>query len=407
MGKSSEIGDGGSGSAASIAPFLKKCYEMVNDESTDSIISWNDTNDSFVIWDMIQFSVGLLPKYFKHSNFSSFMRQLNIYGFRKIHPDRWMFANEGFIRDQKHLLKNICRRKHSHDPDQRKAHAHQQKEHHPEESDEKVKDVLWREVENLKIDKSALAQELVKLRQYQETADNKMLVLGDRLQGMEKNQQQMLSFLVMAVQSPGLFVQLLQPKENNWRMSEAGNMLEEVTEDDNPAASDGMIVRYLPSPNETLSPVFTSTSAAEKPSETSSYPDGTQDFFLNSDFMKILMDEKLSPLETHSQFILPELADDNSWEQLLLASPFRDNNKDPKDDEETNNTGMEDLTLSEIPPDDCRNFDYLEQMEPSHNFGMEPTVYEGQFELPHMESLETLNEQMGLLSSEPENNGAT
>ena len=79
--KSSEIGDSGSGSGslASIAPFLRKCYEMVDNESTDSIISWNETNDSFVISDMTQFSVVLLPKYFKHSNFSSFMRQLNIY----------------------------------------------------------------------------------------------------------------------------------------------------------------------------------------------------------------------------------------------------------------------------------------------------------------------------------------
>lgn len=80
---SSEIGDGGSGSGSgssgSVAPFLRKCYEMVDDESTDSIISWNDTNDSFVISDITQFSVVLLPKYFKHSNFSSFMRQLNIY----------------------------------------------------------------------------------------------------------------------------------------------------------------------------------------------------------------------------------------------------------------------------------------------------------------------------------------
>lgn len=74
MVKSRENGDDGS-----VAPFLRKCYEMVDDNSTDSIISWNDTGDCFVIWDMTQFSVQLLPKFFKHSNFSSFMRQLNIY----------------------------------------------------------------------------------------------------------------------------------------------------------------------------------------------------------------------------------------------------------------------------------------------------------------------------------------
>lgn len=69
-------GDDGS---LSVAPFLKKCYDMVEDESTDSIISWSQSNDSFIIWDMTEFSIRLLPKYFKHSNSSSFIRQLNIY----------------------------------------------------------------------------------------------------------------------------------------------------------------------------------------------------------------------------------------------------------------------------------------------------------------------------------------
>lgn len=60
-------------------PFLTKTYEMVEDPSTDAIVSWSRTRNSFIVWDSHQFSTTLLPKFFKHSNFSSFIRQLNTY----------------------------------------------------------------------------------------------------------------------------------------------------------------------------------------------------------------------------------------------------------------------------------------------------------------------------------------
>lgn len=60
-------------------PFLKKTFEMVEDPDTDPIVSWSASRDSFIVWDSHEFSKILLPKYFKHSNFSSFIRQLNTY----------------------------------------------------------------------------------------------------------------------------------------------------------------------------------------------------------------------------------------------------------------------------------------------------------------------------------------
>ncbi|KAI4357507.1 hypothetical protein L6164_001450 [Bauhinia variegata] len=317
---------------ASVPPFLKKCYEIVDDESTDSIISWSQSNNSFVIWDMTEFSVNLLPKFFKHNNFSSFIRQLNIYGFRKIDTDRWEFSNDGFIRGQKHLLKNIVRRKHPHAADQKTTMQQQQK---CGENPQEVANLgLWKEVENLKVDKNALTQELVKLGQHQESSKNRLLLLGDKIEGMETSQQQMLSFLVMAMQS-GILVKFLQSKEHNWRMAEAGNMLEQ---DDKQVPSDGMIVKYKSPIREKLRPIDTVPVVSNSPEAEAdiSAADGLKDIFINSDFLKALMDEKLCQVEHHSPFILP---DDGSWEQLLLGSPVLDSNLE--NEEPTNSELME------------------------------------------------------------------
>ncbi|KAK4797387.1 hypothetical protein SAY86_029713 [Trapa natans] len=93
------------------APFLTKTYHLVDDVATDHIVSWGDDETTFVVWRPPEFARDLLPNYFKHNNFSSFVRQLNTYGFRKIVPDRWEFANEFFRKGEKHLLCRIHRRK--------------------------------------------------------------------------------------------------------------------------------------------------------------------------------------------------------------------------------------------------------------------------------------------------------
>jgi heat shock transcription factor len=60
-------------------PFLTKTYQLVEDPAVDDVISWNEDGSTFVVWRPAEFARDLLPKYFKHNNFSSFVRQLNTY----------------------------------------------------------------------------------------------------------------------------------------------------------------------------------------------------------------------------------------------------------------------------------------------------------------------------------------
>ncbi|XP_059660446.1 heat stress transcription factor A-6b-like [Cornus florida] len=194
-------------------PFLTKTFDMVDDTSIDQIVSWSRGGSSFVVWDPHAFSTSLLPRYFKHNNFSSFVRQLNTYGFRKIDPDRWEFANEGFLRGQKHLLRNIRRRK---APSQSLI---SQQALGP--CVEVGRFGLDGEVDRLKRDKQVLMVELVKLRQQQQNTRAHLQAMELKLQGTEKKQQQMMSFLARAMQNPAFIQQLVQQKEKRKELEEA------------------------------------------------------------------------------------------------------------------------------------------------------------------------------------------
>jgi hypothetical protein len=70
-------------------------------------------------------------------------------------------------------------------------------------------------IEQLKRDKNVLMLELVKLRQQQQSTDQELLRMGQRLQLTEQRQQQMMAFLAKAMHNPAFLSQLMQHSENN------------------------------------------------------------------------------------------------------------------------------------------------------------------------------------------------
>ncbi|XP_013211830.2 heat shock factor protein 1 isoform X9 [Ictidomys tridecemlineatus] len=132
------VGPGAAG-PSNVPAFLTKLWTLVSDPDTDALICWSPSGNSFHVFDQGQFAKEVLPKYFKHNNMASFVRQLNMWafphlalrkssptpvcadGFRKVvhieqgglvKPERddTEFQHPCFLRGQEQLLENIKRK---------------------------------------------------------------------------------------------------------------------------------------------------------------------------------------------------------------------------------------------------------------------------------------------------------
>ncbi|VAI11570.1 unnamed protein product [Triticum turgidum subsp. durum] len=179
-------GDGG----GMVAPFVAKTYAMVEDPATDAVVAWGPASNSFLVADPFAFSEMLLPAHFKHSNFSSFVSQLNTYGFRKVDPDRWEFAHASFLRGQTHLLRRIVRRQNG------GKRGGKDGRNGKEEDDEESSSTM-------------LAMEVVRLRNEQRATEERVAEMWRRVQDAERRPKQMLAFLLKVVGDPDVLRRLV------------------------------------------------------------------------------------------------------------------------------------------------------------------------------------------------------
>jgi hypothetical protein len=118
------VGTGGANDADETNPaataisenFSLKLYRMLEEAETegdDEIVSFLPDGRSFAIHKPKQFESEIMPKYFTTSRMSSFQRQLNLYGFRRITDGREKggYFHESFVKGKKMQCKKIKRKK--------------------------------------------------------------------------------------------------------------------------------------------------------------------------------------------------------------------------------------------------------------------------------------------------------
>ncbi|KAI9273690.1 hypothetical protein BY458DRAFT_152876 [Sporodiniella umbellata] len=107
----------------SVPAFLNKLYNMVDDPCTNDLVRWSGSGNSFIVERHEEFAKTVLPRFYKHNTFASFVRQLNMYDFHKIpHIQQgvmiaenvheiWEFSNPHFQRKRPDLLILVTRKK--------------------------------------------------------------------------------------------------------------------------------------------------------------------------------------------------------------------------------------------------------------------------------------------------------
>ncbi|XP_064839057.1 heat shock factor protein 1-like isoform X3 [Oncorhynchus masou masou] len=201
-----EFHGGGSGgvvvSGSNVPAFLTKLWTLIEDPDTDPLICWSPNGNSFHVFDQGQFSKDVLPKYFKHNNMTSFVRQLNMYGFRKVvhieqgglvkpEKDDMEFQHPNFIRGQEPLLENIKRKV---------TNVSNVKHEDLKMSSDDVSKILTN-VQNIKGKQETIDSQIIAMKHENETLWREVASLRQKHVQQQKVVNKLIQFLVTLVQS--------------------------------------------------------------------------------------------------------------------------------------------------------------------------------------------------------------
>ncbi|KAH7099788.1 hypothetical protein BKA62DRAFT_708826 [Auriculariales sp. MPI-PUGE-AT-0066] len=239
---------------ADLKQFVDKLYHMVDDPAVDHI-HWSDSGDSFIVSNPEKLSKEVLGDWFKHEKFESFVRNLNLYGFRKVsnlqqgtlhggNSAPLCYENLNFRRGQPELLKLIIRK-------QKAAAARAEPDavlDKPSSSSRALAGVTQSEVDNLLGDiatirhtQATISSELAELKKSQQMLWQEAVDSRGRQQRQQATINQIVKFLgsvfsASCTVSPALpQVKEAAPQEPRVASSHRGRkrrMIEASTEDD-------------------------------------------------------------------------------------------------------------------------------------------------------------------------------
>jgi len=101
----------GSGPGKKEPTFIAKLHSILSNPAFEDIVSWLPHGRAWRVHQRRAFEEQVIPLYFRHGKYSSFMRQVNGWGFQRINqgPDYGGYYHELFLRGMPHLAMEMRR----------------------------------------------------------------------------------------------------------------------------------------------------------------------------------------------------------------------------------------------------------------------------------------------------------